>query len=224
MSSPRISLSQLSEYLTASASRRKSIIADAADPKPYIAQTYNAAIKAISHDILHPDATGAKIQSEITQLQNLLTSSIDEWQKQHAKHCIEAIKKYLEQRAGIGLLDWIVMKPSVGPGEMKIAGVRVTISPEAIITKKKDNIITVGAVKFYFSKSKDLTSKRADYMGALIHWYCEAQLKALGTAEHKCSMVVNLPGNSIHFAPRAKIRNRKDINDACEEIAARWPS
>lgn len=106
---------------------------------------------------------------------------------------------------------------------MMIAGVRVAISPEAILTKTAGNATHVGAVKFYFSKSKPLGKKRAEYMGALMDWYCEKHLKSVGIANYKCSLVADIPGDAIHAAPKAKIRNRKDIEAACEEIADRWP-
>jgi len=132
-STKRISLSKLSEYLTASPSRRKSIIQDAADPKP--AKTYNAASEAISKDILSGATDGAGIASKIGDLKKQLDAGLPDWQRQHVLNCIEALERYLTAKSSLGLASWKIKPPTVGPGNMIISGVRVAVSPEALLLK-----------------------------------------------------------------------------------------
>ena len=223
-SNKRISLSQLAEYLTASPSRRKSIISEVANPKPFIVQTYNAASAAISSDIVSGKSDGSKIAEALSDLNLKLTSQIQDWQKQHVKLCIETLDRFEAIKPKLNLAGWDVIEPKAGPGSIFIGGLRVVVSPEAILRKQDGNIIKIGGLKFYFSKSKKLSKERALYLGAIIDWYCEMRLASYGEADHKCSMIVDLPGNNIVHAPKAKIRNRNDIEAACEEIADRWPN
>lgn len=223
MGTPRMSLSQLSEYLTAGPSRRKSIIIDAADPKPYIASTYNAASSAISADMLGGAGDNLGLTAQIEALSKKLKSPLPDWQIQHIKLCLEALKIYAASKNGWKLGEWEMLPANIGPKSMNIAGVRIGISPEAILRKTAGNLINIGCLKFYFAKSKPLSKERAAILGAVMHWYAEKHLGGQGLADHKSSIIIDLPGSAVHLAPKAVKTNRKNIEAACEEIVARWP-
>lgn len=104
-----------------------------------------------------------------------------------------------------------------------IGGLRVNVSHEAILQREEGNELWIGGIKFYLSKSKKLGKQRADYAGAIMNWYCEKHLSKLSNADYRCSLLVDLPGDTIHTAPKAKVRNRSNIEAACEEIFAMWP-
>lgn len=191
----RISLTLLSEYLTAGPSRRKSIIADAATPPPFIVRTYNAASNAITADIVGGDGTA--VSTAIAKLNAELAGSMPDWQKQHVRSCVEALEKFLAQKKSLKLSQWTIAPPDAGPGNMLIAGIRLAVSPEALLIRKAGNEVQVGALKFYFTKTKTLSKRRADYIGAIMHWYSEKHLAALGVADYRCSLVANIPGNEI---------------------------
>jgi len=218
-----LSISQLVDYLTSEAPRRKEIIEEAIKPKPFKANTYKEAKSRLSKAIITGKTDDPFIDGHIAELADIQAKQVKDWQIQHTKLSAEALQGFKILAPKLDLGKFTVMPPSIAPNKVMIAGLTVNVSPEAVLKWVLENEVRVGALKLHLSKTKKLDKRRADFMGAILAMYAEAALPAIGIEHRECSMVLDVPGQAIHLAPKAKIRNRSTIISTCEEIVQRWP-
>ena len=222
---PTVSINQLSEYLTAGPSRRKSIIKESRETKPFIVKTYNQASKAISRYLTNYENEPHLLSSEIDRLYGELKDTHPEWEKQNIRLCVEALERFQLDSERLNLGKRSIRPANVGPNSLLVEGVKINISPEGIVFEDVDgqNQPRAGLLKCHFSKTKKLTSKRANYIGAILHWYSEEHLSNVGQPDYRASMIVDVQNDmTIRIAPKGQKRSREDIADACSEIADRW--
>lgn len=216
-----IPLSLLTEYVTASPSRRKSIIENLLDPKPFITNRYSDAAAAIAYDLKNAGGACTTLAQPITTLNGKMNGTLPEWQQQNAKLCVDVLQKLMSSPPAFRPSNSEILNNDNGPGWIEIAGLRVNVRPEAILRVEVGNEQLIGAVKYYLAKTAQLSKARAGYIGCLLHWYCETHLSNFGNAHYKMSKIIDVHGGTVREAPRAKIQNRNNITAACEEIALR---
>jgi hypothetical protein len=106
------------------------------------------------------------------------------------------------------------------PARLVIGNVDISVRPELLLYR---NEALVGAVKFHIGKGTILEADHADYIGTTVHHYIEAVLGAEHPRQRDV-YVVDLFRSRVRRAPQSFRRRRQDIEAACQEIAARWPS
>lgn len=219
MTSPKISLNKLGEYLTASPARRRRIVYDQKDPKPFITTRYTDAREVIVDFLASGMIDDTKL---ITRAKNLrLDSSGTEFACQDRIASADAIENFLEVVDHIELEDLQVVPVgnSTSAG-MEIEGVYVSVRPDVLFK----NAITkdvVGALKLHFPRTTPLNENSAKYVSTALRVYLTDELKSL-TAEPKKCYVVDVSTQTVTCAPKSFKKNMSDIAAACEEIRARW--
>ena len=99
-----------------------------------------------------------------------------------------------------------------------IAGVDVSIRPDAYI--KNDNDEVVGVLKLHFPKSNPLDKNSGEYVATALKTFVQESTE--NTVDHKLCIVVDVPSSSVISAPKAGKKRMIDIEAACEEISAQW--
>lgn len=219
MASPKISLNKLGEYLTASPSRRRRIVQDQQDPKPFVAGRYSDARQEIVEFLASGMADEAKLLSAAKRLRSDGTGS--EFAQQDRVSSAEAIENFIEIVEQIELEDLSVVPVESSASEsMQIAGVRVSIRPDVYLKNPITGDI-VGAIKLHFPKTTPLNDTSAKYVSTALRVYL-AEEKNAKVADHKKCYVVDVSTQTATCAPKSHKKSMNDITAACEEIRARW--
>lgn len=216
-SAPRVTMNALAEYLTASAGRRRGIIAEQKSPKTFRVAYYADAEDAITGAIsaqLSPaplDAGRTKILSAP------VTKPWDMARRDTQLEAIEAARAFLQSPSAAVLRDLTFARRRTSA--LLIGGVAVSVRPELLVEEEPH--VVVGAVKLFFSKTAPLSDERSRYAGTILQMAVEG-LRGAHSVDHRRCLVFDVFAQRLHQAPRASRRRRQDVEAACAEIEAVW--
>ena len=215
MSSPKISLNKLGEYMSATPARRRRIIEDQIAPKDFIASRYSDAREGIV------DCISGKIsEDELAQIaEDLRNKEYDsKFISQDKNLSADAIDGFLEISDQIPENYRFEKVPANEKSTFQISGVDVSVRPDVYI--KNDENQLVGAVKIHFPKSNPLTTASGEYVATALKVFIQDGAK--NQVDHKLCLVVDVPSSSVITAPKAGKKRMNDIEAACEEINSQW--
>lgn len=219
MSKPKISLNKLGEYLDATPSRRKKIIQDQQDPKPFITIRYQDARENITSFLANDMVDEAGFLEAAQDLRD--TREGTEFSLQDKRNSADAMENFLEVADLISLDGLVAEKVDKTTSSiMEFAGVDVSIRPDVILKDKETGYLK-GAVKLHFSKTTPLTEKSAPYVAAALKVYLGAEDTDSHIQPENC-YVVDISTKKVFKAGKAHKNRIRDIEAACEEIEARW--
>jgi hypothetical protein len=228
---PRLSANQLSDYLSASSTRRKRIIQDAKFPRTILVARYGAARDVIGNylcDIARP--TG-KLVDGISALKAESEKTDSQWTKQDSLLSIEAIEAfhsaYTKNQMGVRKIECRSIIGNTQP-HLLIEGTKVSVSLNATThMKDKDGTQRVGGLVLLFSKSETELAARAERCrnaAVLAYFFALNFLDYAGKADPKLCFALDVFGGKAYPAPNAYKQRLGQINTSCEEIAVRWPT
>lgn len=224
---PRLSANQLSDYLTATPPRRKSIIQSAKYPKTVVVALYSGARDAIgnylSDDLRSPKVFADALES-IKAREGKLTAS--DWTKQDCALSIQAIDAFQSAYNSLGLAK-ISCKPIVSKQpKLPIEGVDVSVALDGTTHRVgKNDEKQVGGLILLFSKSEASAKgreARCRTSAILAAVFAEKHLAYLGQAEPKICYALDVFGKRIFPAPASFPTKLDHMSAACEEVALRW--
>lgn len=219
MANPRISLNKLGEYLQANPKRRKKIVSDAKNPKPFIVTRYADAREAIKR-YFTTNFDEEILNSSIEAHEAKSTSS--EFQEQDQALSIELLELMLD----LDLPDFSDFSVCVYTGanpKLNISGVDVSVNPDLIIRGNYRGQKVVGAIKLNISKSNQLDEEGAKNVATLLKEFTENHVAADQEKVHLPFCIsVDTFGKSIGTAPKSFKRRMTHISSACEEISLWW--
>ncbi len=226
---PRLSANQLSDYLSASSTRRKRIIQDAKFPRTVIVARYGGARDVIADylcDIARP--TG-KLVDAISALKTESEKPDSPWIEQDSLLSIEALEAfhsaYTKGQMGVRKLE---CRPITGNNQppLSIQGTNVSITLNATIHRKdKNGTQLVGGLIILFSKAETELAARAERCrtaAVLAYFFALNFLDFAGKPDPKLCFALDVFGGKAYPAPNAYKQRLGNINTACEEIADRW--
>jgi hypothetical protein len=219
MSDPKISINKLGEYLTATPSRRRRIIEDQQNPKPFIVTRYADA----RDEIVNYLASNMEDDSAISQAAQQLRvpNGGTDFAIQDRYASAEAIDSFLEAAEDINLDGLSVERVDTNsPSKMEISGVLVSMRPDALLRDTASGDV-VGCIKLHFPKSSPLTTQGAEYVATAMRIHLES-LPTPSKIDNKKCFVVDVPTQNVVTAPKSFKRKMNDIEAACEEIEVRW--
>lgn len=216
---PRISVSKLAEYMTATPARRQTIIREQIVPLPYIAPTYREAQREIDRFLEGGLANGSDFVEAIS------TIEASQGQTPHRETArrlnLDAMKSFHGMANQVPLSDFRVLPAARHPKSYIVGGITVSVRP-SVFLRSLANADYIGCVKLNLTKSHTLDAKMAAYFGACLHWFLEQKLKSLGQPSHKAIFVLDIATGYVHSAPPAYKKRRADIEAACNEIRRGW--
>lgn len=221
ITSPKISVNKLSEYLIATAARRKSILMDQKYPRGYITQIYRDAYLAIGEFVCrnHDERVLAK---HLSRLQAVARGS--DYDAQNASLCLDAITAFQEFASALQIKPTVAKRAGPRLPKLLRSGVRISVKPDILLSGMDHRGKPyVGAIKFSFSKTRRLEEAEAAYTGAVLRHYMQRYIQEGEELPCEACMVVDVFARRIYQAPRAHKQRLSDVRAACEEIAARWP-
>ena len=219
---PRISVNKLGEYLTCSASRRRRILEDAKDPKSFIVPRFNDFYAIATQYLVSNPLNDGIITAAIEKIQS--RQPCTDWEEHNKMLNVDLLGNLMDIPDLLPLNGLTMTALPLSQDDLTIAGVAVSVRPEIPIRGSDRGRDVIGALKLHVPKSFSLDDETADYVATTVQQHLATYPPCGGDIDYRLCFVADVPSRAVFAAPRSFTRRRKDIEAACEEIAARWPS
>lgn len=221
MSTPRISLNKLAEYIHSdSAIRRRQILEGAMAPKKTLTTRYRDARETIKNFIMN-DYDDKVIEAGITALKAKVPAS--DFQTSDRKLSLHALE--LLSNADLpDLSDYKVVNYDGSNPPMVIEGVKVSVRPDLLIRGASKGRFFCGAIKLHIIQDNKLGEEGQKTAATILHQFITDHVKQDPSEEvlNKLCFSVDIFSQHCESAPAAfKIRMR-GVEAACKEFAALW--
>lgn len=225
---PRLSANQLAEIITATPTRRKSIITNAKYPKTVIVAQYRDAYEHLVSFLTNSARTAPNFHSQISGLEDkAIDPSYSMWVQSDASRSAEALSKVHSayNSTKLSSFDFRVLPKS----KPKIAIEGVQVSPSAVcsvhgIFRKEP---AVGCLSIFINKSESSVKARKERCmsaAVLSILYAEQHLPQFGFAAPKLNLSYDVLEGRLLSAPNTYSKRLSNMKFACEEVALRWPT
>lgn len=219
---PRLSVNKLGEYLVAKAKRRQKILSDAKYPKSFIAPRFGDFYRFFENGVNEEKIDAKALDIAISILQNKPTTS--DWQSQNKDLSLDLLAHLKVMVDSMGLNRYAIKKITQKDAAVDIRGVKVSIRPELMIEAEKKGKRVIGAVKLNVTKSFPLNDDSGQYIATMVRNYLEGLAIKDAVVDPALCFVVDLPHERFFKAPTAFKQRTWDIEAACDEIKAVWPT
>jgi hypothetical protein len=222
--SPRISINKLGEYLTATPARRRSIIKDQKyPPEIFVTGKYNDAFDHIIdffvRDALDPEG----LHRAVAVLSSRPTRSDPE--AADLKNNILALQRLIKTADSLPFADLTFRAAKQQGALLTIGKVAVSIRPELeIVAPQRGGGTKYGLLKLYLGKTHPLNEDSGQLIATTVHQFAEQHFGSPDDVDRKRCYVLDVFQGKLFVAPASYTKRRSDIEAACEEIAARWPT
>lgn len=221
---PHISLNKLSEYLiTAHAARRQKILFDQKFPQDMIVIQYRR-FKEPALAFLESDGNDElALLDAISRLRAVSTGT--DHNISDAARTADALERFLRLSPKLLEPGYVFQRPPDG-NPLSIAGVRVSVTPDALITREHRGRKLAGVLKFHHVKdpTKRLAVDGGEFAATLMYQWLGQNCPTGYTPDRKLCLHVETWHDSVVTAPAAYVRRMRDVEAACDEIAAIWPN
>lgn len=221
---PRISINKLGEYLaTRSASRRRTILHEQKYERTGIVGQYNQAKSAIKRFLADPEHNAETLHRAISKIE--LDPTLNPQQKTRKNNNVAAIMKLLSFWPQSALKELTIRAAHPNSNYLTIGDVPVSVSPELeIVAPQRGSGTKYGLLKLYLGKIHPLNEESGQLIATTVHQFAEKHFGTPENVDRKRCYVLDVFQGKLFIAPASYTKRRSDIEAACEEIAARWPT
>lgn len=220
---PRISVSKLAEYLTATPGRRRRIIHEQKYPQPFIVSRYREAERAMIDYLSGDEHAIERCRERFVQMH-----PDKDAEAQRIENGIEALCAFEDSievlDATLGFDGLTVGAAPHSADRLEYAGVSVSVRPEFILARRDRRPERAGCLKLYLVKTAPLDDAAGQYVSTVLAEFADRNLTAVGEIDRRMIVTLDVFSRKAFAAPKARSRRLDDITAACEEIAARWAS
>lgn len=225
---PRMSVTKLSEYLSADPLRRREIIRDQRRPRTFITSRY-ARAEAAAIEYLVRGCDHRVLAREAETLQRLVPKSDHD---RATRDCCLAALDALPAALELVNLTGVPLRSTAHARHplMLVAGATVSVRPEIVAVVPGRRRTWAGGLKLYFSKDHPLDGGAGRYLaGEYGAWLIGEYLRTIGAGivgGHAVRLdlcfIVDVFGSAVYEAPRAHTTCRRVLEVSCQEIVRGW--
>lgn len=215
---PRMSLNALTDYMTASALRRRRLVSEQKRPRDFQVAYYREAAEAIAAFLV---GDRKALGEGLSQVQP--AAGLKEWELGRRLAATEAIRSF-QQIGELDLSGFQVRRGPQSPRPLQSGFLSISVRPEILLRKTHGDATKTGALKLFFSKSERLGEDRARFGGVVLYRYLQETSGRAETADYRSRFVVDVFAGLTYQAPRTHKRRWQEIEAACQEIAHIWPT
>jgi hypothetical protein len=228
---PRLSATQISEYLSANATKRSSILKDAKYPPTFMLIRYEDAKNALAAHLAAGDRSTELLDRKIISLKHKAEEdAITEYAKKNCGLCIDAIESFQVNEGSIDVGKIKFLKPQINYSRLKIAGVNVSVSID-LKTEKVDSKggKSIGGAALVFSKpgpkgqDKNLPD-RCKAITLLVFEILKGTTKANEILDPTLCVAIDVFSGVVYRAKGEQKNLYRTVKNSCGEVAAIWPS
>jgi hypothetical protein len=232
--SPRLSASQLADYLVAPTPiGQMGILRQAKNPgpsKPMIIQ-YQLAKRAIAECLRNRIQLNQIVARTITELEARRDNGGNgPLIRDDAQRCIDVILAFQQAQNQMDLWQHEYQEPTIPSPSLNINGVEISVFPDVVASIQQRAAARIGQVfiRCTIGQASDVAENRRaaanGHLATIAHMHTMQYLAHTGTPHAPTSMVIDVPRQtvvrgSVNFAQRVA-----NIEAACIMIAAVWPS
>lgn len=221
-SPPRISLNKLSEFMTASIPRQRRIVRDQRFPPEFQRVYYREAQEAVALCVASDLDDIAAVERQIEILNQQAPETVGT-QRRIASN-VDALETFLDMLDNINLYGAV---PSLGANDapkLMVRNVAISVRPEIILRSENRNGPIVGAMKIHFPKTNSLNEQAAGYVSAVLQEWAQVNLIDDGEISGPMCSILDVGSQTYFDGVRATRKRMRDLEEACETIAALWPT
>ena len=100
----------------------------------------------------------------------------------------------------------------------------MSVRPEVLLRAEGRTGPLVGAIKLHFPRTNPLDDTAAGYVSAVLQEWCQVHLADEGTPNGPLCFVIDVGSSNCYPGVRSTTQRMRDIREACETIAALWPT
>lgn len=220
---PRISVNKLGEYLVSRAGRQTRILRNQKFPPEFIVPFYKDSQESISRFLASNMENISILEQKIQMLGQSHIETV--WDARRISNNIDAIEAFINMLDEIDLKETAPRLGEHAPQTLLIQNVEVSVRPDVVLTgvgKKETQL--VGGIKLHFPRTNPLSKEAAGYVSAAMHLYCDTCLPDEGEPFGPYCMVMDIGSQTVWPGIKSYKSRQRDIQDACAQIAALWPS
>jgi hypothetical protein len=217
---PRMSLSKLGEYLTATMpGRRRTIIREQRKPRDFIVARYSKAEQAIKEYFTTHKPNTDQLRRAIASLSAMAHQ--EGWEGQTADLCTKALISFLNIAEKVPTNGFTPVEGNNAAPKLHLAGLEISVRPEVLLTDPQSGAI-VGAIKLYLGKTHPLSDAAMNIVSTVLYRYLgEIMSDEAAVTPQNCFVVDVFAGKVVHATKTYK-RNMQHVRAACNEIATLW--
>jgi len=219
MSTPKISVNKLGEYIEAKPGRKKTIVMTQKEPSNFMVTRYSDARRAIKKYLRENQEPNIIYQS-ITDHKAKTTTG--DFQKQDKQLSLELLSAVLDIEfpdfEGLTIESYSGNNP-----KLDISGVAVSVYPDLIIRGEKRGQKFVGAIKLDLFKVNKLGKEGPKYITTILRKFVEDHVAAEDEmVKPKFCFYASVFDGILENAPNSFKNRMQHISVACEEYALWW--
>lgn len=219
---PRISLNKLAEFMNASIPRQRRIIRDQKFPPDYQTVYYREAQEAVA-SCLASDLTDIdSVERQIDILNQQAPGTVGAQRRIAAN--VDALEVFLTMLDDINLQGAEPTLASNAAPKLRVRNVDVSVRPEVLLNSENRNGPIVGALKIHFPKTNPLNDQSAGYVSAALQEWARIHRIDEGQMLGTLCPILDIGSRTFYDGVRSTRQRLRDLEDACETIAALWPS
>jgi hypothetical protein len=220
---PRISANKLAEYMVARSARQRVILHDQKFPSDFKGMYYREAAEAIASCIASNLEDVDVLANQIAILGQSTAAKIGTRRRIEAN--IDAIETFQAMLDDVALSGASPRLGANSADRLTIQGVEISVRPEIILTSNgKKGTPLVGGLKLHFPKTFSLGQDAAGYVSAMLQEWCRQSLQEEGSPHGPYCLVIDVGAKQAWPGVKSTAARMKDIEAACRNIAALWPS
>jgi hypothetical protein len=235
-----LSANQLAEYLSASYSRKESILRAAKFQSRETSAArirYRDARASMARCLASNRLDIGILQPTRDYLQGIIEQSAagqrnaSDFTVSDAKLSLESITAFL---GGMNSYTFSGMTFALGdsrPPRLPIEGVAVSVRPDVVVTAVgKQQQPKVGGLLLYLGKGTNREGREAkrkeicETAALLVRLFAEKHLASQGEIDRKLCLSLDVFDQVLHQSPAAYVRRLDNLEAACRGIASQWPA
>jgi len=208
--------------MTASIPRQRRIIRDQKFPPDYLRVYYREAQEAVAACLASELEDIAAVERQISILNQQSPETVGT-QRRIASN-VDALEAFLDMLDSISLYGGT---PTLGANDapkLVLRNVSISVRPEIILRSENRNGPVVAAMKIHFPKTNPLNEQSAGYVSAVLQEWAQVNLRDDGEVSGPMCSVLDVGSQTYFDGVRATRQRMRDLEDACETIAALWPT
>jgi len=216
--------------MIADSARQRAIIKDSKYAKKLLVVPYTKARRCISNAFTAEGIDEGFLRQTASEIKAEKSGS--DWRRSDNERSADALTNLASMTPG---LQWQnaaqIHKSSSGWGYLTMSGVKVSVQPELVFSFPHRNITKVGAILVNTTMGEGKSLERSnsgrsvgDYLSSLLFQMLIQRLKEIGPPLNTKCFALDLFRKQVYTAPGAYKSLNRQMEAACEFIAARWPT